>query len=119
METSRTPLGSFYFVGDPQLPQLPPPNPRCLRPECEFAIGLPEMKWRQSRIRGVQGGPGRVLCEIPIGKDDTGRSAVWVLHREWLYRRKMTRNLDQKYAKTSGKLKILPVWLPIKIETPI
>ena len=65
--------GSFYFVGDPQ---LPPPNPRRLRPECEFAIGLPEMKWRQSRIRGVQGGSGRVVCDIPIGKDDTGGSAV-------------------------------------------
>ena len=96
----RSPIGSFYFVGDPQ---LPPPNPRRLRPECEFAIGLPEMKWRQSRIRVVQGCAGRALCDIPIGKDDTGGSAVWLLYREWLYRRKMTRNPDQKCAKTKGK----------------
>ena len=85
--------GSFYFVGDPQ---LPPPNPRCLRPECEFAIGLPEMKWRQSRIRGVQGGAGRVLCDIPIGKDDTGGSAVCVLYRDWLYRGKIAEHFKQK-----------------------
>ena len=65
----KNPFGSFYFVGDP-------PNPRCLRPECEFAIGLPEMKWRPSRSRGVQGDSGRVVCDIPIGRDDTGRSAV-------------------------------------------
>ena len=91
---------SFYFVGGPQ---LPPPNPRRFRPESEFAIGLPEMKWRQSRIRGVQGGAEGVLCDIPIGKDDTGRSAVWVLYREWLYQRKNCQNPDEKHVKTLGK----------------
>ena len=68
--------------------RVPPPNPRRLRPECDFAIGLPEMKWRPSRIRGGQGGSGRLVCDIPIGRDDTGRSAVWVLYREWPYPRK-------------------------------
>ena len=43
---------------------------------------------------------GIEICDIPIGEDDTGGSAVWVLYREWLYWRKMTRNLDQKRAKT-------------------
>ena len=38
--------------------RLPPPNPRRLRPECDFAIGLPEMKWRPSRIRGDREVPG-------------------------------------------------------------
>ena len=60
--------GSFYFVGDP-------PNPRCLRPECEFAIGLPEMKWRPSQIRGGQGGRhvgGVENCDISIGSWDGG-----------------------------------------------
>ena len=37
------------------------------------------------------------VCEIPIGRDDTGRSAVWLLYREWPYRRKKGR---QKCAKT-------------------
>ena len=68
--------------------RLPPPNPRRLRPECDFAIGLPEMKWRPSRIRGGQGGSGRLVCDIPIGRDDTGGSAVWDLYREWPYPRK-------------------------------
>ena len=35
------------------------------------------------------------MCDIPIGRDDTGRSAVWVLYREWLYRRKIGRNSGQ------------------------
>ena len=55
--------------------RLPPPNPSCLRPECEFAIGLPEMKWRPSRIRGVQGGRhvgGVENCDISIGRRDGG-----------------------------------------------
>ena len=47
------------------------------------------------------------VCEIPIGRDDTGRSAVWLLYREWPYRRKMTR---QKCAKTRVKWQILPEW---------
>ena len=79
--------------------RLPPPNPRRLRPECDFAIGLPEMKWRPSRIRGGQGGSGRLVCDIPIGRDDTGGSAVWDLYREWPYPRKNC----QKSIKISNK----------------
>ena len=79
--------------------RLPPPNPRRLRPECDFAIGLPEMKWRPSRIRGGQGGSGRLVCDIPIGRDDTGGSAVWDLYREWPYPRKNY----QKSVKISSK----------------
>ena len=82
-------MGVSILLGDLD---VPPPNPRWLRPECEFAIGLPEMKWSPLRIRGVQGGSGRVVCDIPIGRDDTGRSAVWVLYREWLYQRKIAIN---------------------------
>ena len=40
------------------------------------------------------------VCEIPIGRDDTGRSAVWLLYREWPYQRKKAR---QKCAKTLVK----------------
>ena len=40
------------------------------------------------------------VCEIPIGRDDTGRSAVWLLYREWPYWRKKAR---QKCAKTRVK----------------
>ena len=32
------------------------------------------------------------VCDIPIGEDDTGGSAVWVLYREWLDRRKIAEN---------------------------
>ena len=37
------------------------------------------------------------VCDIPIGRDDTRRSAVWVLYGEWPYRRKMNRNTSRKY----------------------
>ena len=40
-----------------------------------------------------------IVCDIPIGKDDTGGSVVWVLYREWLYRRKMTKNPVEKVQK--------------------
>ena len=40
------------------------------------------------------------VCDIPIGRDDTGRSAVWVLYREWLYRRKKSKNPHEYYVKT-------------------
>ena len=82
--------------------RVPPPNPRRLRPECDFVIGLPEMKWRPSRIRGGQGGSGRLVCDIPIGRDDTGRSDVWVLYREWLYLRKIGKNLCKNSSKKSN-----------------
>ena len=85
-------LGVSILLGTHRYPHLI----RCwLRRDWEFAIGLPEMKWSPLRIRGVQGGSGRVVCDIPIGRDDTGRSAVWVLYREWLYRRKIGRNSGQ------------------------
>ena len=42
------------------------------------------------------------VCEIPIGRDDTRRSAVWLLYREWLYRRKKGR---QKCAKSTFDLR--------------
>ena len=40
-----------------------------------------------------------IVCDIPIGKDDTGGSAVWVLYREWLYRRKMAEIRSKKVQK--------------------
>ena len=72
--------------------RLPPPNPSCLRPECEFAIGLPEMKWRPSRIRGVQGGRhvgGVENCDISIGSWDGGWWKWCEMPMEWLYPRKV------------------------------
>ena len=39
------------------------------------------------------------VCNIPIGKDDTGGSAVWVLYREWLYRSNMPKIRSKKVQK--------------------
>ena len=51
------------------------------------------------------------VCDIPIGRDDTGRSAVWVLYREWLYRRKIAKNPVEKSGKTRGKRRIRAEWV--------
>ena len=40
-----------------------------------------------------------IVCDIPIGKDDTGGSSVWVLYREWLYRRKIANIWSKKVQK--------------------
>ena len=40
-----------------------------------------------------------IVCDIPIGKDDTGGSSVWVLYKEWLYRRKNAINPVEKVQK--------------------
>ena len=45
------------------------------------------------------------MYDIPIGRDDIGRSAVWVLYREWLYRRKIAENPLQKRVKTMKNVK--------------
>ena len=82
--------------------RVPPPNPRRLRPECDFAIGLPEMKWRPSRIRGGQGGSGRLVCDIPIGRDDTRGSDVWVCIGNGYTREKIAK----KYVKIRVKNQI-------------
>ena len=47
------------------------------------------------------------VCDIPIGRDDTGRSAVWGLYREWLYRRKINQNPIEKHVKTLEKTSTL------------
>ena len=99
--------GSFYFVGDPQLPL---PNLRWLRPECDFAIVWPSKERSSRRLEGGKGGSGWILCDNPIGEDDTGGSAVWVLYREWPYQRKMTRNLGWNNAKNRGRCQILHEW---------
>ena len=39
------------------------------------------------------------MCDIPIGRDDTGGSAVWDLYREWLYPRKNCQNLCENSSK--------------------
>ena len=39
-----------------------------------------------------KGGQDEMLCWMctkPIGKDDTKVSPVWVLYRDWLYRKKI------------------------------
>ena len=43
------------------------------------------------------------VCEIPIGRDDTGRVAVRVLYRNGLYQRKIDEKGVEKCAKTRGK----------------
>ena len=82
--------------------RLPPPNPSCLRPECEFAIGLPEMKWRPSRIREVQRGRhvgGVENCDISIGSWDGGWWKWCETPMEWLYPRKMVDFSSRKIDK--------------------
>ena len=43
--------------------------------------------------------PNCASPKVPTGKDDTGRSAVWVLYREWLFQGKTTQNPNQKHGK--------------------
>ena len=50
--------------------------------------------------RGGDGGDG---CEIPIGRDDTGRVAVCVLYRNGLYWRKIDEKGVEKCGKTLEK----------------
>ena len=57
-----------------------------------------------------KGGSWRLLCDNPIGEDDTGGSAVWLLYREWPYWRKMTWNPSQNNVKTLGRWQILHEW---------
>ena len=69
----------------------------------DFAMVWPQMERRPSQIRGGQGCSGLIVCEIPIGRDDTRRVAVCVLYRNGLYRRKIDEKGVEKYAKTRGK----------------
>ena len=48
-------------------------------------------------------GDGVDVCEIPRGRDDTGRVAVCVLYRNGLYRRTNAEKRYQKHVKTRGK----------------
>ena len=39
------------------------------------------------------------ICDIPIGKDDTRGSPVWVFYRNWLYGGKTARKVGPKIKK--------------------
>ena len=54
---------------------------------------------------GEKGGDGGDGCEIPIGRDDTGRVAVCVLYRNGLYRKKINEKGVEKCAKTKKNVR--------------
>ena len=45
------------------------------------------------------------VCDIPIGRDDTGGSPVCVFYRDGLYREKLAEILEQKLQKLEKQIK--------------
>ena len=73
-------------------------------------VWLSHMKWRFWEKFVENWSEVVAVCEIPIGRDDTGGSPVCVFYRDGLYRGKIGRKSWPKVAKTRRKWQIFHEW---------